>query len=604
MRIKTFSLRSKLSTLCILLLWCVACDKQIPGTGLQKQTAVHSAPNGKETPVELPAGKREDGQRGAVVSSEEELAPVPLHFEDVTARSGVQFSFSSGRAAGEFAIIESLGGGVGLFDYDLDGHIDIHFAGGGTLANRSITSQPCGLFRNHGDWNFSDATRGARADAAEFYTHGIFPGDWDNDGFDDVAVSGYGGVQLLHNQGDGTFIQLPSQVTHPEHPWSSSLSWADFDRNGVLDLYVAHYVDWSWSKHPACPGAVVAREVCAPREFAGVTDAIYYGLGDGSFRRCDTEVGLVENGKGLGVVAADIDGDRDTDIYVANDTTDNFFYINDGQGHFKESAVLAGIAGDEAGVSTGSMGTFVFDADGDGLADVWAVNFERELFALYRNETGDSFSHVSRAVGLAALEGSYVGFGTVAMDFDQDADLDLIVANGHVSYASPHASFKQLPLLLENVEGRFSKVVSADYFAQKHTGRGLAYGDLNNDGALDLVVSHLEEPVAILRGSMPAPTTTHLTTQVRLHLIGTVSNRSAIGAVIRLPDGRLVMLNGGGSYLSTSESRLSLTGIEAGKPISFEVVWPSGETESWSFAGSNRELTVIEGQSTKSTSLK
>lgn len=510
-------------------------------------------------------------------------------FEEIET-TGIHFQFSSGRSDGEFAIIESLGGGVGVLDFDKDGRPDLLFAGGGTLANKTVSSRPCGLFRNLGEMRFVEVTQAAGTSAGECFTHGIFPGDLDNDGFEDVAISGYGGVQLLHNQGDGTFVALPLLVTHPEFPWSSSLAWADFDRDGTLDLYVAHYVNWSWNHHPSCAGAVVPREVCAPRDFAAVSDAIFFGDGAGGFRREDRGIGLVDAGKGLGVVASDVDLDGDVDIYVANDTTDNFLYINDGTGHFQESAVLAGVAGDERGVSTGSMGTLVFDSDQDGLPDIWTVNFERELFGLYRNDGGGLFTHVSRAVGLASIGGDFVGFGTVAIDYDQDGDLDLVVSNGHVSYASPSAPFKQLPVLLENKGGRFSRVHSSqDYFATSHSGRGLASADLDGDGVLDLVVSHLEEPVSILRGhcsvSNPA---------VKLHLIGADSNRDAIGAVVRLSDKRILMHNGGGSYLSSSDPAIWLTALTPGSQQHIQVVWPSGKESDHVVSSDAGEFTIVE----------
>ena len=545
--------------------------------GCKKPAASSGSPNesGKFRPEEKLATKDESERKA--------------WFEEMKT-TGIHFTFSSGRSDGEFAIIESLGGGVGVFDYDKDGRADLLFAGGGTLANKTVSSRPCGFFRNQGDWHFDEVTQVAGASAAQCFTHGIFPADLDNDGFDDVAISGYGGVQILHNQGDGTFSALPLLVTHPEFPWSSSLAWADFDRDGVLDLYVAHYVNWSWNHHPSCAGAAVPREVCAPRDFDAVGDAIFIGDGQGGFLRQDHSVGLVSGGKGLGVTASDVDLDGDIDIYVANDTTDNFLYLNDGTGHFQEAAVLAGLSGDERGISTGSMGTLVFDADCDGLPDVWVVNFERELFGLYRNDGGGLFTHVSRSMGLASIGGDFVGFGTVAIDYDQDGDQDLVVSNGHVSYASPHAPFKQLPLLLENNRGRFSRVHSSqDYFAYSHSGRGLASADLDGDGVLDLVVTHLEEPVSILRGhcivSKPA---------IRLRLIGTVSNRNAIGTAVRLSDKRILMHNGGGSYLSSSESTIWLTALTPGAQQHIQVVWPSGKENDYVVSSDAGEFTIVE----------
>ncbi len=513
-------------------------------------------------------------------------------FEEVKTTS-IHFAFSSGRSDGEFAIIESLGGGVGVLDYDRDGRPDLLFAGGGTLANKTVASKPCGLFRNLGDWRFEEVTKTAGTSATQCFTHGIFPADFDNDGFEDVAISGYGGVQILHNQGDGTFMELPLLVTHPEFPWSSSLAWADFDRDGVLDLYVAHYVNWSWTHHPSCAGVGVPREVCAPRDFAAVGDAIFFGDEVGGFRREDLSIGLMRDGKGLGVVAGDVDLDGDVDIYVANDTTDNFLYMNDGTGHFHESAVLAGVAGDERGVSTGSMGTLIFDADQDGQPDLWTVNFERELFGLYRNDGGGLFTHVSRAMGLANVGSDFVGFGTAAIDYDQDGDLDLIIANGHVSYASPHAPFKQLPLLLENDGGRFKRIrPSNDYFANTHSGRGLASADLDGDGVLDLLFSHLEEQVSLLRGHCQVDRSL-----IKLRLVGTVSNRSAIGSVVHLSDKRILMHNGGGSYLSSSEPTIWLTSLTPGSQQKIRVVWPSGKESDYVVSTDVGELTIIEPNS-------
>ena len=195
---------------------------------------------------------------------------------DVTPKTGIEFTFTSGRDAGEYAILESLGGGVGSFDYDRDGHVDLMLAGGGTLAGRVVDSRPCGLFRNLGGWSFGAVTAEAGAEADAFYNHGIFPADFDADGFLDVAVTGYGGLQLLRNQGDGTFVRHATLTTHPTHPWSTACAWADYDADGHLDCYVAHYVDWSWDNHPACPGprGIRARSVRHGRSTGSPTRSI------------------------------------------------------------------------------------------------------------------------------------------------------------------------------------------------------------------------------------------------------------------------------------------------------------------------------------------
>lgn len=515
-------------------------------------------------------------------------------FKDVSAATGVDFTYSNGRSANEFAIIESLGGGLGAFDFDLDGNLDVMFAGGGRLDEKTVRSRPCGLFRNLGAWRFRNVTGLAQTPADAFFTHGVYSADFDGDGFDDLSISGYGGVQLLLNMGDGTFESLEPLVTNTQNAWSSSLAWADLDYNGHLDLYVAHYVDWSWKKHPICAGqGSVVREVCAPKEFAGMADVVYFNDGELQFRQASESIGLVPGGKGLGVVVGDVNSDNYVDVYVANDTTDNHLYLNDGNGRFTEAAVLSSVSGDDAGVSTGSMGACIFDYNGDQLPDIFVSNFERELSALYRNEGEGFFAFASRQAGFAAYEAGFVGFGTVAIDFDFDGDQDIVVANGHVSYHSPYAPYRQLPLIFENQQGKqFRRLHLTGYFARAHTGRGLASGDFDNDGAADLAFSHLEEPVAILK----SPTPTGRSWAI-LRLVGTRSNRAAIGATVSLEvDGtaQKQFLCGGGSYLSHSDRRMHLYWAENSTAARIVIQWPSGEREEF-LVQPFRETVLLQG---------
>jgi len=534
-----------------------------------------------------------------------------LMFEDYTSKAGIDFSYSNGRSANEYAIVESLGGGVGIFDYDNDGLADVMFSGGGTLDNRSVQSRRCGLFRNLGDWTFVATTEVAHAAADYCFTHGIATADIDADGFEDVAVSGYGAVQVLINQGDGTFVAWEPLITHATNAWSSSLAWADLDNNGHLDLYVAHYVDWSWEKHPICAGQGVPREVCAPREFNGLTDAIYFNDGHLPLRRESESVGLSTEGKGLGVIVGDFNADNAIDVYVANDTTDNFLYINQGKGTFTESAVFAGVSGDDAGVSTGSMGVCMLDYNGDLLPDLLVTNFERELSALYRNEgTAGFFSFASRQAGLASYGSNFVGFGIVAVDFNFDNQQDIVIANGHVSYHSPHAPYRQIPLLLENLGAKFQLRQTAGYFSLPHTGRGLASGDFDNDGAKDLAISHLEEPVSLLRGQ---PLVEQLDARDNdtagahrekmrnaqgvhwgiIRLVGVIDNRSAIGAALHweIAGKQHSLFNaGGGSYLSSCERRFHVYWPSDSEAPHIEVCWPNGSREIFKILGSQESV--------------
>ncbi len=601
----------------------LGCEPASPEASGEKRLVDHSQET--TSSLELENGTAANGSASETDTSdtsdtklEEDLKVVAQSietiFDDYTEQTGIEFSYGNGRSANEYAIVESLGGGVGVFDFDNDGWVDVLFTGGGTLDNKSIQSRRCGLFRNLGDWRFDDRTHSAHAVADHCFTHGIATADIDADGFEDVAISGYGALQILINQGDGTFVGLEPIVTHPSNPWSSSLAWGDLDNNGHIDLYVAHYVDWNWEKHPVCAGQGVPREVCAPREFSGLTDVVYFNDGAFPFRAESDSIGLVSDGKGLGVIICDLNADHAVDIYIANDTTDNFLYTNQGDGRFVESAVFAGVSGDDAGVSTGSMGICVLDYNRDRLPDLFVTNFERELSALYRNEgAAGFFSFASRQAGLASYGSSFVGFGTVAVDFNFDNQQDIVVANGHVSYHSPHAPYRQIPLLLENRDSKFQLRPSTGYFSLPHTGRGMASGDFDNDAAVDLAISHLEEPVALLRcrpankqpesqGAAPSKQPNERANADVGHwgtvrLVGILDNRSAIGASLHWEEQgkRYSRFNiGGGSYLSASDRRLQVYWSSHSEQIAVEVVWPSGLRENFDIA-SSRETVLRQG---------
>jgi enediyne biosynthesis protein E4 len=510
------------------------------------------------------------------------LPSEPSRYEDVTDASGVTFIYRNGEEGDECTILESLGGGLGLFDYDGDGRLDLFFPGGGKIGPLpAIAGFPPGLFRNGGEMAFADVSAAAGLTApTPHYSHGCAIGDYDNDGFPDIAVTGFGGVQVWHNRGDGTFAEVGRQSGIVSDSWTSSGGWGDLNGDGNLDLYLAHYVNWSPANHPHCLGTVVGqREICPPRQFVGLSDRLFLSSGDGTFRDGSQEAGLVPEGKGLGVLLADIDLDGDLDIYVANDTTDNFLYVNDGHGRLEEVGVVRGVARDDLGVANGSMGVDVCDFNRDGLPDLWAANYERESFALYRNEGQGHFLHVSQATGITALGGMYVGFGTVFSDHDADGDEDVLVANGHVIKYPRSAPLKQEALLLLCDKGRFRKAASSpgDFFAQPHMGRGLAVGDLDGDLRPDAVFSMTGEPARLLRNNVRNDNR-HLW----LKLIGTQSNRDAVGAVVvvNTSEGPLLrQVKGGGSYLSHSDLALHV-GIPAGCDLlGASVRWPSGERQ-------------------------
>lgn len=513
-------------------------------------------------------------------SSNQPSIVTAARFQDVADEAGVRFTARNGQESGHLSILESLGTGAALLDFDQDGLLDIFLPGGGEFSSKpEPVGLPSALFRNRGDLQFSTATEAAGVGPCLFYSHGASVGDFDSDGFPDLLITGYRGLLLYRNQGDGSFTDATLESGLTLHSWSTSAAWGDANGDGILDLYVANYVDWSFANHPKC---IVQgqRDVCAPKEFAPLSDVFYFGNGDGTFRDATADAGLVAGGKGLGIVAADLDQDGDLDYYVANDTTPNFLYRNDGHGHFQEIGLVSGTAFGEAGEAEGSMGADVGDFNNDGLPDLWVANFENQSFALYRNEGDCQFQHVSAITGITSVGALYVGFGTTFLDFDLDGDEDLFATNGHVMYHSTNAPLRQKPLLFENLAGRrFVNVsdLAGEYTSSPHLGRGVACGDVDRDGDPDLVVSHSNEPVALLRNdSQPVGT------WLRIRLIGTSSHRDAVGARVTIVAGGRSFtrqLKGGSSYLSSPANEL-LFGLGAAKSIeSMQIVWPGGKTQ-------------------------
>lgn len=511
-------------------------------------------------------------------------------FLDRATPLGIDAVYRNGEEAGRCSILESLGGGVGWFDYDRDGWLDLVATGGGGFGDGPVlTGEPTTLWRSvpaaeGGGRHFDDVATAAGLDTLPLYTHGVAVGDYDNDGFPDLVVTGYGPAQLWRNLGDGSFAPVSDWPAAADSRWSSSAGWADLDGDGDLDLYLARYVDWSFDHDPFCGRSQAQRDICPPREFEGLPDSIYRNEGDGRFVEVSREAGLRTDGKGLGVLLADLNLDGHVDIYVGNDTTDNFLYINDGAGTFTEQGLVAGVALDDQGVPNGSMGIDLCDFNRDGRPDLWVANYERESFALYRNEGRGQFLHVSRRHGITALGGLFVGFGTACTDLDFDGLVDIVVANGHVIKFPDASPRRQLPLLLSFDGDRFRRAAApaGTFFGEPQEGRGLATGDYDGDGDLDLAISRLNEPVAVLENRMP-----RAGVPLVIELVGTRSNRDAIGARVSLeaPGEPTVdvQVTGGGSYLSHGErgARFRLPGhggpaLDKDHRARITVRWPSG----------------------------
>jgi enediyne biosynthesis protein E4 len=509
-----------------------------------------------------------------------------LAFEDRAAEWGLSATYRNGREARFYAIVESLGGGGAIFDYDRDGRLDLYVPGGGELVEQKAwRGHPGTLLRQSGPATLTTTTLAAGLQHATHYTHGCAVGDADHDGFPDLLVTGYGGLQFWKNQGDGSFVESHAAAGLVDPQWSSSAGWADLNLDGDLDLYVAHYVNWSFENHPHChPRGPDQRDVCPPREFQGLTDALFLNQGDGSFRDATADAPLQPGGKGLGVIMTDLDGDTDVDVYVANDTTENFLYWNEsgpGRLSLREAGLPAGVAMDDRGFPNGSMGVAVADLNADSRPDLWVTNFEEETFALYVNQGDGLFQHRSRETGVTAIGSVYVGFGTCAEDLENDGDTDLIVSNGHVVYYAPTAPEAQEPIVLVNRgDGLFDRQVPGPegaYCQRPHIGRGLASGDINRDGLVDFLAVHTNQPAAlVINTSQPVGES------YTVCLVGTRQNRDAIGAAVtfRFSNGTQTQWRyGGGSYLSHSDVRLRGT-VPPGQPLQgMTVTWPGGHQQ-------------------------
>lgn len=528
----------------------------------------------------------------------------PPLFEDVTEASGIRFTYDNGETtANHLSILESLGGGAGLIDYDGDGLLDVFLAGGGAFSGadkKDIVGRPCKLYRNLGGGRFEDVTAAVGLEKLAggkpwFYSHGVAVADHDRDGWPDLLVTGWGAVALFRNVSDGKGGRRFEDVTAKAGlgsgiDWATSAAWADLDGDGYPDLYVCQYVDWSWKKHPKCSYDGKVPDVCPPKQFDGLPHKLYRNTGKGTFTDVSRSAGLVPGGptqsKGLGVLIIDLDGDGKPDVYVANDTVDNFLYLNQsapGKVLLSECGHTTGAARDDRGTPNGSMGVDAGDPDRSGRPALWVTNYENELHGLYRNDCKPGrafFQFRSTAAGIGAIGQQYVGWGTAFLDADLDGWEDLLIVNGHaIRYPTGKSvSRKQRPVLLHNQGGKFRLASRrlGEYERTPRLGRGVAFGDLDNDGRVDLVVSHTNEPVAVLRGVGGEGNG-----WLGVRLVGK-DHACVVGAraTLAVGDQRLTRFaRAGGSYLSSGDRRL-VFGLGKETPGRLTVTWPDGKEQS------------------------
>jgi hypothetical protein len=528
------------------------------------------------------------------------IPPASVQFNDITGPSGITFKHVL--SPEKKYIAESMSGGVALFDYNNDGYLDIFFVNSLTVellkANKKTRSA---LYRNNRDGTFSDVTDKAGVGDVG-WGMGCAVGDFNNDGFDDLYVTSIGPDHLFKNNGNGAFTDVTQKAGVSDSRFSTGAAFLDYDNDGRLDLFVTNYVDFdishlpTFGEGPTCQFKGVPVQ-CGPRGLPGAGDSLFRNNGDGTFTDVSKKAGVADSRGyyGLDVVGSDFDGDGWIDIFVANDSTPNFLYHNKGNGTFSEIGFESGTALDKNGNEQGCMGVTLGDYNHDGLLDLFITNFDDEYNVLYRNAGRGSFVDVSYESGVAMISLPYVGWGTKFFDYDNDGWLDLFIANGH-AYPQRDRYRQRKFLHRNNRDGTFSEVAAefGSALMEERVSRGTAFGDIDNDGDVDIVVNDLDSVPQLLRNDGGSKNN-----WILVKTIGTRSNRNGIGAKVKVVSGDLIQLDevrSGGSYISQNDLRLHF-GLEKRTVVDLiQVRWPSGAVDTLTNISVNKVVTVKEGK--------
>ena len=540
---------------------------------------------------------------GSMTSAQDAL--VLGRFVDTTAKSRLAFTGRASHTTKKY-LFETMGSGVALFDYDNDGLLDVFFVNGAPVADptsKGTVPQKTGpeywnrLFHQKKDGTFEDVTQKAGLQGIG-YGMGVAAGDYDNDGYEDLYVTAYGGNRLYHNNGNGTFTDVTEKSGTGGSGWSTSAAWVDLDNDGLLDLVVLRYVKWDFDDVWCGEHREGYRSYCHPDIFPAISPLVYHNDGNGHFTEISAKSGFDKPGKGLGIAMADYDCDGKIDIVIANDSMPQFLYRNKGDGSFEEVGLPAEIAVDGDGKTYAGMGIDFQDYDNDGLPDLVITNLANQKYALYRNNGDASFTYDSYMSGIGGMTLLHSGWGVRFLDYDNDGLKDLLVAQGHdldtIELNYPQLRYKEPMLLARNTGKGFVDVSkqSGDVFHQSWVGRAMAIGDIDNDGRVDAVVTTNDGPAYLLHNE--TVTQNHWIT---LLLVGHRSNRDGIGATIKLhtsTGSQYVTVTTAGSYLSSNDKRAHFgMGTDAAAKL-IEIHWPSGIVQMLNNVAADQILKVDE----------
>lgn len=527
-----------------------------------------------------------------------------VRFTDVTREAGIHFLHNNG-AFGKFYLPETMGSGCAFFDFDNDGWEDLLLVNGMDWPDHRRHRSTMALYRNNHNGTFEDATREAGLDF-EFPGMGVAIGDYDNDGWDDFYISGLGGGRLFHNEGNGRFRDVTLECGIHSAGFGTSCAWADFNRDGKLDLFLCNYAKWSEGTDAFCSFDGLHKNYCRPAVYPPDTCQLFLNVGNGSFRDVTEEAGIYSPScKALGVVVVDYDLDGWPDIFVTNDTMPNRLYHNNKDGTFTEVGLGAGVALDTNGLARAGMGVDAADIDHSGYPSFVVGNFSMEMLGLFRNHGGKYFVDEAEATGIGASSLYSLTFGCLFFDFDLDGHEDILAANGHIMTnihdLDPRFTYPQSALLYRNQgDGTFVQMtrekVGPDLFIPL-VGRGLACGDFDGDGDLDVLITQNNGPARLLRNDR-----SNDNHWLRIRLVGTKSNKNGYGAVIKVTTNSLVQtktVKSNCSYCSQSQPAVTFGLGKTAQLESVGIIWPSGLRETYEGIGVDQAFTAVEGQGIK-----